>query len=368
MEQKLPRRTIALLITVFFALLGASCAGSQAGDENVSAIPTLVATATETSTVSAAPTAKPTATIVPATATSSADNGSAVKPTATAVSATAISTVPATVPASIPTSTAVPVPPTATVPTPVATGVPATPTPTQTLPPTATPSPVFDSRYTQQILMNGTNIIAGAAAAPEALSRAGEIMSAMLAGRPDITTALIDRAHYVIVVEENVCVLDLPEYVIWKGLFTCDRIRGFGGTLTLPISSGGEENLLCLPSDPFHDQSVFVHEFGHTVMNVGLPFTEDGSTILIELRAAYSLAVSTGLWANTYALTNWEEYWAVGTAAWFDAQYTVNSPFGDGVYNNVGTREALIAYDPVLAELLGRVYSVDWRYSCPSAS
>jgi hypothetical protein len=216
--------------------------------------------------------------------------------------------------------------------------------------------------------MNGTNIIAGAAVAPEALSRASEIMSEMLAGRPDITAALNDRAHYVIVVEESVCVLDLPEYVVWKSLFTCDRIRGFGGTLTLPVSSVGEENLLCLPNDPFHDQSVFVHEFGHTVMNVGLPFTEDGSSMLIELRAAYSLAMSTGLWANIYSTTNWEEYWAVGTAAWFDAQYTVDSPLGDGVYNDVGTREALIAYDPVLAELLGRVYSVDWRYSCPANS
>ena len=103
-------------------------------------------------------------------------------------------------------------------------------------------------------------------------------------------------------------------------------------------------------------------------MNVGLPFVPGGPATLTELRAAFDLAMSTGLWANTYATTNWEEYWAVGTAAWLDAQFTVSSPQGDGVYNNIGTREALTAYDPALAALLERVYPVAWRYACPSVS
>ena len=269
--------------------------------------------------------------------------------------------------ATIPAATSAPTGlPTATV-RPTATVAVATSTATQapTLMPTATANTVFHPRYTQQVLVNGTPIIAGAAVAPEAVSRAGEILSAMLGNRPDIIGALRDQGHYVIVVEEDVCVMDLPEYLIWKNLFACDRLRGFGGTLNLPATSVGEENLLCRPGDSYHDQSVFVHEMGHTVMNVGLPFVADGPATLIEIRAAFTLAMAAGLWANTYSITNWEEYWAVGTAAWFDAQFTVESPQGDEVYNNIGTREALVAYDPSLALLLERVYSSEWRYACP---
>ena len=37
------------------------------------------------------------------------------------------------------------------------------------------------------------------------------------------------------------------------------------------VTSCGEENLLDIADDPhFRDESVLCHEFGHTVMNIGL--------------------------------------------------------------------------------------------------
>ena len=43
------------------------------------------------------------------------------------------------------------------------------------------------------------------------------------------------------------------------------RARGLGGTLQIPISIGGEENLLCLPEDRYYGDDIFVHEVAHAV-------------------------------------------------------------------------------------------------------
>ena len=46
--------------------------------------------------------------------------------------------------------------------------------------------------------------------------------------------------------------------------------RGLGGTLAVPVTSCGEENLMAIDADPhYRDESILVHEFGHTVMEVG---------------------------------------------------------------------------------------------------
>lgn len=71
---------------------------------------------------------------------------------------------------------------------------------------------------------------------------------------------------------------DLPEHIHMKGVdggytkeagVTLDqRARGMGGTL----SSCGEENLVDQDTDPrYAGRDILVHEFGHCVMDVGLP-------------------------------------------------------------------------------------------------
>ena len=49
-------------------------------------------------------------------------------------------------------------------------------------------------------------------------------------------------------------------------------VRGLGGTVIVPTCSVGEENVLRRPhgEDRFALQSILVHEFAHTVMEVGL--------------------------------------------------------------------------------------------------
>ena len=43
------------------------------------------------------------------------------------------------------------------------------------------------------------------------------------------------------------------------------RARGLGGTLRIPVSCGGEENLLCLRNDRYYGDDIFFHETAHAV-------------------------------------------------------------------------------------------------------
>lgn len=43
------------------------------------------------------------------------------------------------------------------------------------------------------------------------------------------------------------------------------RARGLGGVLGRPISTGGEENLLCLSKDRYRGDDIFFHEASHGV-------------------------------------------------------------------------------------------------------
>lgn len=125
---------------------------------------------------------------------------------------------------------------------------------------------------------------------------------------------------------------------------------GFGATPLLPITAGTEANLM----DNFGAENVFIHEFAHTVMDMALSRLDPD--FMPELQAAYRSARANALWANTYAITNLKEYWAEGVQTYFDAN--VEGPVnGDGVHNDINTRDELRTYDPLLYRLIHRIYS-----------
>ena len=57
----------------------------------------------------------------------------------------------------------------------------------------------------------------------------------------------------------------IPEHR-WLGPSWDQRARGLGGTLAIPISTGGEENLLCWRNrDRYPNEDIFLHEFSHGI-------------------------------------------------------------------------------------------------------
>jgi len=66
--------------------------------------------------------------------------------------------------------------------------------------------------YTKYMDANGVPVLASGEVADEALLRSHEIVSRMLAGRPDIIQALIDTDMYVVIIGKDQYYTDMPEY------------------------------------------------------------------------------------------------------------------------------------------------------------
>ena len=148
---------------------------------------------------------------------------------------------------------------------------------------------------------------------------------------------------------------DIPEYSdlyqVYPGTDWDTRGRGFGPSRVRPVASTSEENLLCYAVDAFAFEDILVHEMAHTALEFGVERIPGGAEFLERLNAAYDSAMSSRLWASTYAAENRDEYWAEGVQSWFG----LNDPPG-WIHNGVNTRTELKAYDPVLASLIKEVF------------
>ena len=210
--------------------------------------------------------------------------------------------------------------------------------------------------YKKFIDVNGMPAVAAEVVDDQALQRTYEIVNSMLAGRSDITEALVETGMYLIIIGRDQVYTDMPENRNARNPdYLNERVRGTGGRPT----SFGEENLLSLPIDRYDDESIGVHEFAHTIDGT-LRRMDDGwrSTV----RETYQAAMDQGLYKYAYAATNPGEYWAEIVQSYFDCNRVNNWNHGP-----VGTREQLRRYDPVGYELVRKTFNLspeqDWRYS-----
>jgi len=210
--------------------------------------------------------------------------------------------------------------------------------------------------YKKFIDVKGMPVVASGEVADLALQRTHSIVTHMLAGRPDVTEALVKNGMYLIIIGKDQVYTDMPEYRNHPNpAYQNERVRGTGGKPT----SFGEENLLSLPIDRYDDESIGVHEFCHTI---------DGALRSLDpswnerKNAVYRKAMDKGLWKNTYAGTNPGEFWAEVCQSYFDCNRVNNWNHGP-----IGTREQLKLYDPDSYELVRTTFNLspeqDWRYT-----
>ena len=210
--------------------------------------------------------------------------------------------------------------------------------------------------YSKHLDVASMPVVAHADVADEALTRVHDIVTHMLAGRPDITAALVERRMYLIIIGKDQVYTDMPEYRRSPDPeYQNERVRGTGGRPT----SFGEENVLSLPLDRYDDESIAVHEFCHTI---------DGALRSLDptwndrKSDTFGNARRKGLYENAYAGSNAGEYWAEICQAYFDCQRVNNWNHGP-----IGTREQLKTYDPEGYELVRTTFRLnphqDWRYS-----
>lgn len=208
--------------------------------------------------------------------------------------------------------------------------------------------------YKKYMDAEGIPVVSSDKVCDEALAKASVVIGQMLSKREDIRQIMIDKGCKVMIIGNKEEVCDLPEYAhicnnpenteYWN-----KRARGFGGAPEHDFSASfSEENVLCLPGDRYKGESIMVHEFSHLVHLVGILGVEPDFNDKLE--ALRLKAIDNGLWKNTYAISNKEEYFAETVQSFFNCNKFVAEP--NGVHNSINTREKLKAYDPDMYNLL----------------
>ena len=106
--------------------------------------------------------------------------------------------------------------------------------------------------------------------------------------------------------------------------------------------SCGEENLLCLPGDPYDTENILIHELAHALHQMAIVHVHPG--FQDRLDECFEMAIKEKIWEGTYASTNPFEYWAEGVQSWFDTNRE-----NDHDHGTIDTREELQKSDPRLA-------------------
>lgn len=215
--------------------------------------------------------------------------------------------------------------------------------------------------YKKHLDAGGIPVIGSDKVQDAALVEAKSIIVRMTSKRPDIVKAMIEHKTRIAIMAKTEVTTDIPEHADLNTAFPSTdwnkRCRGVGATRARPACSGAEENVLQLDGDRYRGESILIHEFGHTMLVMGLD-----KEFRTAVQTAYKDAMAKGLFKNTYAASNADEYWAEGVQDWFDANLT--STPSNGIHNEIGTRAQLRTYDPALAALLEKVYGDDdWRWS-----
>lgn len=213
----------------------------------------------------------------------------------------------------------------------------------------------LDPFYEKYVDVNGLPVVASSLVPDAALFRARDIIDEMLASRPDLIATIAEIGIRVAIMAVSEVTTDIPEHSDLNEAFPevdwDTRARGLGATLSRPAISGAEENILCYSNDVYPNEDILVHEFAHTVLQMGVEQQQGGGHFRNRLESAYRDALDAGLWEETYAAENPDEYWAEGVQSWFG----LNDPPGP-IHNDIDTRIELEDYDPTLASLIREVF------------
>jgi hypothetical protein len=203
--------------------------------------------------------------------------------------------------------------------------------------------------YAKRLDYDGIPIKAPREVADEALFEAWERLHRMMAKLPAMRANLRRAGAELHIIGKDQVTSDLPEHRHMKGkpfdgkLTVDERTRGLGGLL----ASCGEENLLRLEKDRYRGRDICIHEFAHNIFEHGVP-----GAIREKFRERRRLSLEKGLWVDSYAGSNVDEFFAE-LAMWYfgtrgDLHMKGRKPT-DG-------RDGLRDYDPEALTLLEEFY------------
>lgn len=219
----------------------------------------------------------------------------------------------------------------------------------------------LDPFYKKHLDLDGFSIVSSEKVNDYALKEAAYLIRQMLQNRSDILQKLAENKVRFVIMASDEFVTQMPEYSDMKpAKFWDKRARGLGPNRPRPAVSCGEENLLCFSGDPYRQENILVHEFGHAIMDMAIVYIDP--EFKGKLQAAYDDAMKKGLWKDKYAATNIHEYWAEAVQSYFD-----DNRLPDHDHNHVNTRKELFEYDPALANIVReQLGEIQWKYKKPA--
>ena len=88
--------------------------------------------------------------------------------------------------------------------------------------------------------------------------------------------------HFIKLFVFDLVTRSIPEHSFLQAWWDT-RARGLGGTITVTMSSGAEENLLCLRNDHYRREDIFLYEFSHGVQ-VSLLYCKEPFLYYVSLK------------------------------------------------------------------------------------
>ncbi len=227
----------------------------------------------------------------------------------------------------------------------------------------------LDPFYKKYVNVNGIHVLSSHRVPDSAIFAACRTIDFMTSGLPEVVLAGMVKVNTRVgIMARYEGTTDIPEHVDLVNDTTLNwdvRARGLGGTLELPLTTCAEENILCYQIDKYHAEDILIHEFAHTIHGIGILSVD--STFNDLLQEKLDAAMARGLYKNTYAATDFWEYWAEGVQNWFNVNAEVEKP--DGKHNWVNTREDMKKYDPDLYEIISHYFpDFDSSPSCHCAT
>ncbi|HXD91759.1 MAG TPA: hypothetical protein VNX01_01025 [Bacteroidia bacterium] len=229
----------------------------------------------------------------------------------------------------------------------------------------------FNSFYKKYIDANGVPIISSDKVPDAALFQARKVVIQMLSDLKisGVIEMLAKNKIRIAVMSKDELTTNIPEHSDLNNTFPetnwDTRARGLGATLARPATSCAEENILCYTIDKYKNEDILIHEFAHTIHEFAISYL--APKFDKKLEKIYKNAKAKGLWKNTYAISNFKEYWAEGVQDWYNLNDEAIPT--NGIHNEINTREELKNYDIALYNLINIYFKIDdTKISCHSAN
>lgn len=137
-----------------------------------------------------------------------------------------------------------------------------------------------------------------------AVKRACYVLRFLLADRQDLRQAYYKNFGRVGVIPHDSTIKTIPEYHTIADEFSAGT-RGLGAIPMAPISTAGEENVLCYEEDNASDD-LMIREIAQGILHLAAKSLDPG--IAAHLKRLYQTAMESGWWDNTYAEHSPEAY------------------------------------------------------------